>query len=107
MSDASSLERYREYLRLLGRMQLDDMLSGKVDVSGVVQTTLLEAYQDRAIWQAMEEDQQTAWLRRAFANNLADEVRKFRTKACDVNRERSLQQSIEASASRMIVTSPD
>ena len=47
MSDrnAAQLEEYRDYLGMLGRLQLDELLAGKVDVSGVVQMTLLEAEQ--------------------------------------------------------------
>ena len=42
-TNATELEEYREYLGLLGRLQLNEKLAGKVDVSGVVQMTLLEA----------------------------------------------------------------
>jgi RNA polymerase sigma-70 factor, ECF subfamily len=81
------LEDYREYLNLLGRTQLNDQLEGKVDISGVVQTTLFEAHQQRATWQSLDRDARVAWLRRIFANNLGDQIRRFRTKARDVSRE--------------------
>ncbi|MDA9778611.1 sigma-70 family RNA polymerase sigma factor [Rubripirellula sp.] len=93
---ATDLEEYREYLGLLGRLQLDDMLAGKVDVSGVVQMTPLEAGQGG--WGQLAENERAAWLRRIFANNLLDEIRKFRTQARDVDREFSIHQ-VEQSAS--------
>ena len=95
---AAQLEDYRDYLGMLGRLQLDEALAGKVDVSGVVQVTLLEA--GRAGWSEIDEDDRVSWLRRVFANNLLDEVRKFRTQARDIEREQSIQ-AIEQSASRV------
>lgn len=49
----------------------------------------------------MAQDQRVTWLRRIFANNLLDEVRRFRTQARDVHRELSLEQLLEQSASRV------
>lgn len=94
----SQLESYREYLGLLGRLQLDDSLAGKVDVSGVVQMTLLEAW--KAGWADLVEKDKLPWLRRVLANNLLDEIRRFRTQSRDAERELQLQDAIEQSASR-------
>lgn len=101
MPSDTTLEQYREYLALLGRLQLDDQLAGKVDVSGVVQTTMLEAYQEAATWEQLDEEARMAWLRRVFANNLLDEVRRFRAKCRDVSREQSIDQVMEQSVSRL------
>jgi RNA polymerase sigma-70 factor (ECF subfamily) len=94
-------DQYTEYLKLLGRSQLDDLLAAKVDISGVVQTTLLEAHQDMDVWNELNDEKRLPWLRRIFSNNLIDEIRKFRSEARDVNRERRLRLSIEESASRI------
>ena len=72
------LDGFREYLRLLARLQLSAKLSGKIDLSGVVQQTLLEAYQAQEF--PSDVAQQAAWLRRALANNLTDEIRRLRTR---------------------------
>jgi RNA polymerase sigma-70 factor (ECF subfamily) len=98
-SHATELEKYREYLGLLGRLQLDEKLAGKVDVSGVVQMTLLEA--SRSQWANLSDEDRGRWLRRIFADNLLDEIRKYRTQARDVLREQSLDRAMEQSASRL------
>ena len=95
--NADDLERYRDYLHLLARLQLDPRLRGKVDLSGVVQQTLLEAHQSPSAGAGPP----TVWLRRILANNLTDEVRKLTTAARDVDRERSLEQALHASSARI------
>lgn len=98
---AEHLDQYRDYLALLGRLQLDPLLQAKVDVSGVVQATMLEACESD--WASLEEQDKLPWLRRIFSNNLLDEIRKFRTEARDVGRETPLSHRIDQSASRMQV----
>ncbi len=101
LSSFEDLEQYRDYLRLLGRMQVEPRLAAKVDVSGVVQLTLMEAYQDMDVLEPLSSDRRLAWLRRVFANNLLDEIRRFRAQARDVDREQLFQRDVEASASRL------
>jgi len=96
-----ALERFRDYLHLLARLQLDARLQGKVDLSGVVQQTLLEGHQ---AWEQIgrwDSDRQAVWLRRALAHNLTDEVRKLATSGRDAKLERSLDRALEESSGRL------
>jgi RNA polymerase sigma-70 factor (ECF subfamily) len=95
------LERLREFLALLARLQLDPRLLGKVDLSGVVQQTLLEV--DRAYdrFRAWNEAQQAEWLRKTLSHNLIDEVRKLHTAGRDVAREQPLEAALERSSARL------
>lgn len=98
-----TLEEFRAYLQLLARLQLDPRLLGKVDLSGVVQQTLLEAHVAWEQFRVLTPAQQAAWLRKALAHNLADEARKLSTAARDVSRERSLEAAVEESSAKLEV----
>ena len=94
------LDGFREYLRLLARLQLSARLTGKIDLSGVVQQTLLEAYQAGDGFPSGAA-QQAAWLRRALANNLTDDIRRLGSRGQERVEERSLEQALEASSARL------
>ena len=96
-----NLEDYREYLRLLAQLQLDRRLQGKIDLSGVVQQTMLEAYQDLSTYDHRGTDHLAAWLRRILAHNLADEIRKLKTGKRDLSREQSLEAALQKSSLRI------
>jgi len=99
--DDDVLERYRTYLGLLARLQVDRRLLGKVDLSGIVQQTLLEAHRGLPRFQAKSQGEMAGWLRRILANNLADEMRRLQADKRDVVREQSLEAALEASSSRL------
>src|SRR5437868_5904337 len=97
------LERFRAYLLLLARLEVAPALRDKVDLSGVVQQTLLEAHQglrehpDRS----RAEAETTGWLRAILSHNLADALRKLSARKRDVRREWSLDAALDQSASRL------
>jgi RNA polymerase sigma-70 factor (ECF subfamily) len=97
----AALERYRPYLLLLVRMRLDPRLRGKLDASGVVQQTLLEAYQGLGQFRGTTEAEEAAWLRQILAHNLANAVRDLLRDKRDVRREQSLEAAIEESSRRL------
>lgn len=97
----AELERFRAYVRLLARLGLGPRLQGKVDLSGVVQQTLLETFQAWEQFHGLSEKAKTAWLRKAVARNLKDEIAKLRTGKRDIERERSLDAELKSSSARV------
>src|SRR5262245_42422285 len=95
------LECYRDYLRVLARLQLDPRLQGKLDPSDLVQQTLLRAHEKRAQFRGSTEAEFTAWLRQILARAMAEAARRFSAGARDVGLERSLEASLDESSARV------
>jgi RNA polymerase sigma-70 factor (ECF subfamily) len=100
-SPGEALERYRDYLRLLARLQIDTRLQSKLDPSDLVQQTLLKAYQARNQFRGQTPAEEAAWLRQILARTLANAVRDLARAKRDITLERSLETGLEDSSARL------
>src|SRR5262245_27780211 len=96
-----SLDRYRQYLQLLARLQLDGRLQSKLDSSDLVQQTLLQAHQRFDQFRGKHEAELIAWLRTILARTTANELCKFRQAKRAVALERSIEEAVEQSSARL------
>src|SRR5262245_45332007 len=100
-ANGATLERFRAYLHLLARMQLDPRLQGKLDPSAIVQQTLLQALQARDRFRGHSDAELAAWLRQILAHHLANAVRAWGQARRNVARECSLEAALEQSSARL------
>jgi RNA polymerase sigma-70 factor, ECF subfamily len=94
-------EQHRDYLRILARLQLSPALRGKLDLSGIVQLTLLKAVEALGQFRGRTPAELAAWLRQILARILANAVRDHGRGRRDVGLERSIERSVEESSARL------
>jgi RNA polymerase sigma-70 factor (ECF subfamily) len=99
--DPAGLERYRPYLELLARLQLQPRFRSKMGASDVVQQTLLKATQNLGQYRGHSEAELAGWLRRILTNTLVDAVRELEGAKRDVALECSLEASLAQSSARL------
>ena len=73
----AALERYRSWLGLLARLQVEPRFRAKFDPSDIVQQTMLEAVRDWPKFRGGTEAELAAWLRQILAHVLLHQVRLF------------------------------
>jgi RNA polymerase sigma-70 factor (ECF subfamily) len=96
------LEMYRDYLKLLARLQLDQRLQSKLDASDVVQEAFLQAHRAFDRFQGASEGELTVWLRQILASKLADQMRRYYgSQQRNVRLERELARDIDQSSSAL------
>ncbi len=92
------LEQYRDYLRLLARLHLDQRLRGALDPSDVVQQTLLKAHENLGGFRGRTDAELRGWLRAILAQQLALIARKRGRRPVRVH---SLESALEQSSARL------
>ena len=96
-----ALEKHRNYLRLLARMQFPAKLRGKLEQSDVIQQTLLHAHQALETFRGNSDAEMAAWLRQILTRNLIHASRDYSRAKRDVAKERSLNKSLDESSARI------
>lgn len=99
------LERYRHYLWVIARTHLQPRLWARLDPSGLVQQTMLEACQAREQFRGSTDAELQAWLRAMMRRNLLNALRDgFRDK-----RDLRLEESLARGSERLeaSLTSPE
>ena len=99
--NASTIERYRGYLKLLASSQLDSLLARRVEASDIVQQTLLDAVAKEGQYRGSSNAELVGWLKQILANNIVDAMRYHGRAKRDVAREDSLDQAIRESFRRV------
>ena len=95
------LERFRSYLHLLARLQIDDRLRREVDPSDLVQQTLLRAVGSLDQFRGQTDAERAAWLRRILANTMANAVRDLGRAKRDGGLTRSLEAALDDSSAKL------
>jgi RNA polymerase sigma-70 factor, ECF subfamily len=100
--EVGEIERYRSWLGLLARLQVEPRLRAKFDPSDIVQQTMLEAVRGWPKFRGGTKAELTAWLRQILAHVLLHEIRRFGgAQRRDVGREVSLDQALAESSRRL------
>ncbi len=99
--DPERLHRFRPYLQLVARMSWDPRLQAKLDMSDIVQQTLLQAQQACSQFQGVTDAELAAWLRKILARVLSHAHRDLARGKRDQRRECSLEQLVEDSSRRL------
>lgn len=92
------LERFRDQLLSLARLKIRPQLQARIDLSGVVQQTLLEANLSAPPVQIDDSQAVVGWLKRLLARKLIDAMRWHFAIKRDVRRERPMTCASEGSS---------
>jgi RNA polymerase sigma-70 factor, ECF subfamily len=96
------LERYRNYVALLVRIQVGRRLKSKVDSDDLLQEIWLEIHRKIALFRGGSEREFLCWVRRLIGSILANQMRHYLgTKRRDLRLERALADDLDHSSLAM------
>jgi RNA polymerase sigma-70 factor (ECF subfamily) len=86
---------------MIARLQLDPRVQGKLDASDVVQQTMAKAIESLGQLRGGTEAEMAAWLRQILTRQMANAVRDLGRDKRNIDRERSLEATLNQSSSRL------
>src|SRR5689334_3615589 len=93
------LQRYRNYMGLLVRLQLSRRLQSKLDVEDLLQEIWLEIHRKIALFRGGSEREFLMWVRRVIGSILANQARHYLGTRCrDLRLERALVDDLDRSS---------
>jgi RNA polymerase sigma-70 factor (ECF subfamily) len=93
------LELFRNYLKLLARLQIDHRLQGKVGPSDLVQETFLQTHRQIATFRGTTEAEFLQWLRQILVRTIVDRVQRYYGRdRRDVRLEQSVHREVDRSS---------
>jgi RNA polymerase sigma-70 factor (ECF subfamily) len=93
------LDLYRNYLRMLARVEIGRQLQAKVDASDLVQEVMLEAHKHFPGFRGGSEVEFVAWLRQILSAVMCACVRRYLgTRKRDIRLERTLRDNLDRSS---------
>jgi RNA polymerase sigma-70 factor (ECF subfamily) len=95
------LNGHRAYLQFQVGALVSPWLRNHLDSSGIIDETLMKAWQAWDRFHVWSEEEKTAWLRTVLANLLRDEIAKLHAQCRDVRRDRSLEAALDESSARL------
>lgn len=97
----AKFERHRNYLRIIARRALPRKLQGKIDASDIVQETMIKAFKGIGGIEGANTQDVAAYLAGILRNHIIDECRKHFADKRDADLERSIDETINDSSSRL------
>ncbi|MGI9471129.1 MAG: RNA polymerase sigma factor [Rubripirellula sp.] len=91
----------RGYLELLGKARVGPDTQGNLDLSGVIEETLLAATAEGETIRERPESERIAWLTNAFQHHLSELLRRSGMRASDDPESPTLDATLDESASRV------
>jgi RNA polymerase sigma-70 factor (ECF subfamily) len=95
------LSGHRLHLWFQARVLVSPWLRNHLDLSGIIDETLMKAWQSWERFRIRGESEKAAWLRTVLANLIRDEIARLYARCRDVRRNRSLEAALDESSARL------